>query len=84
MEPQEPERLRGLASRAGRVDGAETGVVSPTAFFTGYRHDPERFYRLFDVYVLPSTREGFGVTLIEGMATGIPVVAYASAAPVRS
>ncbi|MDD3719126.1 MAG: glycosyltransferase family 4 protein [Actinomycetota bacterium] len=76
MEPQEPERLRGLASRAGRVDGAETGGgLSDRLLFTGYRHDPERFYRLFDVYVLPSTREGFGVTLIEGMATGIPVVA---------
>lgn len=43
--------------------------------FTGYRFDPERFYRIFDIYVLPSTREGFGVTLIEAMATGVPVVA---------
>jgi glycosyltransferase involved in cell wall biosynthesis len=43
--------------------------------FTGYRFDPERFYRIFDVYVLPSTREGFGVTIIEAMASGTPVVA---------
>ncbi|NPV58036.1 MAG: glycosyltransferase [Actinobacteria bacterium] len=44
-------------------------------FFTGYRFDPERFYRMFDIYVLPSTREGFGVTLIEAMASGVPVIA---------
>jgi len=43
--------------------------------FTGYRFDPEHFYRIFDIYVLPSTREGFGVTLIEAMATETPVVA---------
>jgi glycosyltransferase involved in cell wall biosynthesis len=66
MEPEEPERLEGLASRLG---------LQGRLVFTGYRFDPERFYRIFDVYVLPSTREGFGVTLIEAMATGIPVVA---------
>jgi glycosyltransferase involved in cell wall biosynthesis len=68
MEPQEPERLKRLASGPG--PGFADRLI-----FTGYRFDPERFYRIFDVYVLPSTREGFGVTLIEAMATGVPVVA---------
>lgn len=76
VEPREPERLRRLASRAGCGDGAETGSsLADRIVFTGYRNDPERLYRMFDVYVLPSTREGFGVTLIEAMATGVPVVA---------
>ncbi|RJP27460.1 MAG: glycosyltransferase family 1 protein [Actinobacteria bacterium] len=68
MEPEEPERLAKLASEL------EPGLAG-RLIFTGYRFDPERFYRICDVYVLPSTREGFGVTLIEAMATGIPVVA---------
>jgi len=68
MEPEEPERLKKLASE---LDPDLAGRL----IFTGYRFDPERFYRIFSIYVLPSTREGFGVTLIEAMATGVPVVA---------
>jgi glycosyltransferase involved in cell wall biosynthesis len=68
MEPQEPQRLKRFASEK------EAGFAE-RLIFTGYRFDPERFYRIFDAYVLPSTREGFGVTLIEAMATGVPVVA---------
>ena len=68
MEPREPGRLERLASQL------EPGLAGRLVF-TGYRFDPERFYRIFDVYVLPSSREGFGVTLIEAMATGVPVVA---------
>jgi glycosyltransferase involved in cell wall biosynthesis len=66
MEPGEPDRLRRLAARLG---------LEGRLIFTGYRFDPERFYRIFDLYVLPSSREGFGVTLIEAMASGVPVVA---------
>jgi glycosyltransferase involved in cell wall biosynthesis len=66
MEPDEPARLESLALEQG---------LGGRLIFTGYRFDPERFYRLFEVYILPSTREGFGVTLIEAMATGTPVVA---------
>jgi len=68
MEPGEPEHLRQLASRLGPA-------LADRVIFTEYRFDPERFYRIFDVYVLPSSREGFGVTLIEAMATGVPLVA---------
>lgn len=62
----EPERLERLA--------AEVGLAGRLAF-TRYRFDPERFYRIFDVYVLPTTREGFGVTLIEAMASRTPLIA---------
>jgi glycosyltransferase involved in cell wall biosynthesis len=68
MEPGEPERLRQLAAE-------KAPALTERIVFTGYRLDPERFYRIFDVYVLPSSREGFGVTLIEAMATGVPLVA---------
>ena len=34
-----------------------------------------RLYNLFDVTVLPSTGEGFGLPIIESLAAGVPVVA---------
>jgi len=66
LEPGEPGRLLALAARLGLEDRLH---------MTGHRLDPERFYRVFDLYVLPTTREGFGVTLIEAMASGVPVIA---------
>jgi glycosyltransferase involved in cell wall biosynthesis len=66
MEPDEPARLNDMAAELG---------LSGRITFTGYRFDPERFYRIFDIYVLPTTREGFGVTLIEAMASSTPLIA---------
>ena len=34
-----------------------------------------------DVYVQPSRREGFGVALVEALATGLPVIATDSGGP---
>jgi glycosyltransferase involved in cell wall biosynthesis len=66
---KQPEAMRELKKRA-----EEMGLGERVAF-PGYRRDVERFYRIFDVYAHPSLREGFGVPLIEAMATGVPVVA---------
>ncbi len=41
----------------------------------GYRNDVADFYKAADVYVLPSIREGLNVSLMEAMATGLPVAA---------
>jgi glycosyltransferase involved in cell wall biosynthesis len=41
---------------------------------TGQVPDPVPFYSAMDILVLPSRREGFGLTLIEAGALGLPVI----------
>jgi glycosyltransferase involved in cell wall biosynthesis len=65
-EPRALDQTRGQAEALG---------LGERAVLPGYRRDVERFYRIFDVYAHPSLREGFGVPLIEAMASGVPVIA---------
>jgi mannosyltransferase len=43
--------------------------------FVGEHPDIERWYRALDLYVAPQRWEGFGLTPLEAMACGVPVVA---------
>ncbi|MBL0358843.1 MAG: glycosyltransferase family 4 protein [Chitinophagaceae bacterium] len=45
--------------------------------FTGYVPDEqlEDHYKLADIYVMPSKKEGFGIVFIEAMNYGLPVIA---------
>lgn len=45
--------------------------------FHGARNDIENFYQKADLFILPSLWEGFGLVLIEAMASGVPVFASA-------
>ena len=42
--------------------------------FTGRVNDVEKYYSAFDVFVLPSYREGFGSVVVEAEAMGVPVI----------
>ena len=42
--------------------------------YLGYAESPERYLSIADIFCLPSYREGFGTTVIEAAAMGIPAV----------
>lgn len=42
--------------------------------FLGLKADPENYYQAFDVMLLPSFEEGFPVSAIEAMSSGLPVL----------
>ncbi len=43
----------------------------------GFQDDPAPFYKIMDINVLPSPREGLGLALIEAMASGVPSIGAA-------
>ena len=47
----------------------------PNVHFTGRVSDPEKYYAAMDCYVMPSYREGFGMTVIEAESMAVPVIA---------
>ena len=53
---------------------AEQGIAG-SVYFTGYRSDVRAVMAAFDTYVNCSTYEGVSLTILEAMATGLPVVA---------
>lgn len=64
---------------AGRLDGqlkaqAASLGISERVVFLGRIAGGPNYFKAFDVFVLPSLKEPFGMVLIEAMAAGIPVV----------
>lgn len=53
----------------------ETAGLAGQAWFAGNRDDVPELMRAMDLFVLPSLGEGISNTILEAMATGLPVVA---------
>ncbi len=49
--------------------------IEPHVRFLGARRDVEKILPALDVFVLGSLSEGFGISIVEAMSAGIPVVA---------
>jgi len=47
----------------------------PAVLRVGFTDEPERYMAAADVFLLPSHREGFGSTIIEAAACGLPSIA---------
>ncbi|MDX9872820.1 MAG: glycosyltransferase family 4 protein, partial [Clostridia bacterium] len=58
--------LQELAQQLGLQD---------TVIFTGHREDVSALFPALDIFILPSRREGFGLTVLESQWLGIPVIA---------
>lgn len=84
------QRLRPLSTTEGGFDLVLVGhgpqrdelpdLLGPTARFTGLQHGERlaRTYRAADVFVFPSTTDTLGLAVLEGLASGLPVVAVDS------
>jgi glycosyltransferase involved in cell wall biosynthesis len=50
--------------------------LSDRVRFAGFVAENEKpdYYRLADAYVMPSRGEGFGIVLLEALASGVPVM----------
>jgi len=60
------EELKGIAGELN---------ISGSVHFTGERDDVIHLYKCMDIYVLPSIAEGISNTILEAMASGLPVIA---------
>jgi glycosyltransferase involved in cell wall biosynthesis len=58
--------LKNIVSRCG---------ISDKVFFLGFRIDIPEVLNALDVFIIPSLREGLCLSLLEAMASGLPVIA---------
>lgn len=63
--------------RSALQEQAETLGIAERVHFLGRRDDVPALLPLLDLFVLPSRSEGMSNTILEAMATGLPVVATA-------
>ncbi|HEY9099987.1 MAG TPA: TIGR03088 family PEP-CTERM/XrtA system glycosyltransferase [Thiobacillus sp.] len=64
-------------SRAVCTELLQAAGLSQLAWLPGERHDIAQVMQALDVFVLPSKNEGISNTILEAMASGLPVIATA-------
>ncbi len=69
--PQEPEKK----DRIDLADAVKRYGIAEKVLYLGERSDINELFLLMDVFVLPSYREGLGISLLEAQAMERPVVA---------
>jgi glycosyltransferase involved in cell wall biosynthesis len=67
IDAESPDIVR-LANKLLGADGFRIETVAPS--------EVRDYYRASDVFVLASTREGFGMALVEAMSHGLPCLAH--------
>ncbi|HUH94115.1 MAG TPA: TIGR03088 family PEP-CTERM/XrtA system glycosyltransferase [Casimicrobiaceae bacterium] len=80
MHPVAAQRLRLVVAGEGALRAQAESVLTEAgarefAWFAGERDDIPQFMRGLDCFVLPSLAEGVSNTILEAMATALPVVA---------
>ena len=56
------------------IDLTRSLGIGKNVHLLGYRNDIPDLYRIMDIYIFPSIREGLGLAVIEGMAFGLPLI----------
>ncbi|MBN8249909.1 MAG: glycosyltransferase family 4 protein, partial [Verrucomicrobia bacterium] len=59
---------------AVRQVAGHQGADPSRILFPGFVKEPSALYALMDINVLPSRREGLGLAVIEGLASGVPTL----------
>ena len=82
QQPERAERARLVIvgtgpARAVCLDLLKSANLEHLAWLPGERHDIAEIMQVFDVFVLPSKNEGISNTILEAMASGLPVIATA-------
>lgn len=68
--------LIGEGEERGRLEAlAEKFGIGPRVIFSGFRSDAAQYLSAFDLFALPSLKEGLPYALLEAGRCGIPVVA---------
>jgi len=61
--------------RSELEDFANDLGIADQVFFTGHRKNVQDYYKIANLFVMPSFTEGFPMALLEAMQNGLPVVA---------
>ncbi len=82
QQPERDERARLVIvgegpARSTCLDLLQSAGLAHLAWLPGERHDIAEIMQMIDVFVLPSKNEGISNTILEALASGLPVIATA-------